>query len=52
MRTFEVIHNNGRSSFVSAKFKKQVVDFFISGKPKKIIIRKDIDPETCFQIAE
>jgi hypothetical protein len=51
LKTFEVITGNGSGHFVSAYTKKQVYDFFITEKPKKIIERKDIDPDTNLNIS-
>lgn len=46
LKTFEVISQNGKSHFISAKTKKSVTDFWVSEKPKRIIERKDIDPKS------
>lgn len=42
MKTYEIITSDNKSRFVSAKNKKQILSFWVSKKPKKIIIRKDI----------
>jgi hypothetical protein len=46
MKTYEIIDQQGKSHYVSAKSKSEVLNFWISEKPKKVIIRKDIDPST------
>lgn len=52
LKSYEVITRNGKSHFVSAYSKKQVEDFWASTKPKKIIERKDINPNTNTKIAD
>lgn len=43
MKTFEVITSDGKSHYVSANTKKEVIGFWVSQKPKKVILRIDID---------
>jgi len=50
LKTFEVITKDGKGHFVSAYYKKNVTDFFLSQNTKKITARKDIDPKTNFII--
>lgn len=49
MKSYEVINQQGKSHYYSAKNKKQVLAF-LSEKPKKIIVRKDIDAKSNFQL--
>jgi len=42
MKTYEIISQDGKSHFISAKTKKEVLKFWVSEKPKKVILRKDI----------
>jgi|JI10StandDraft_1071094.scaffolds.fasta_scaffold7327215_1 hypothetical protein len=44
MKTYEIIGKDGKSHFISAKSKKEVLNFWVSEKPKKVIIRKDVHP--------
>lgn len=52
LKSYEVITHDGKSHFVSATSKKEVAEFWVSSKPKKIIERKDIDPETNTKISK
>lgn len=52
LNSYEVITNDGKSHFVSAYSKKEVADFWQSSKPKKVIERGDIDPETNTNITK
>mgnify|MGYP007100093013 CR=1 FL=1 len=44
MKTYEIISQDGKSHFISAKTKKEVLKFWVSEKPKKVVIRKDVHP--------
>lgn len=44
MKTYEVIDQMGKSHFIGAKSKKQLLDFWVSEKPKKVILRNGIEP--------
>ena len=49
MKSYQVIDQQEKNHYYSAKSKKQVLEF-LSEKPKKLIIRKDIDPKSNFQL--
>lgn len=42
MKTYEVIDQKGKSHYLSAKSKSDVLRFWVSQKPKCIIHRRDI----------
>ena len=44
MKIYEVIDKRGKSHFIGAKSKVELLEFWVSEKPKKVIIRKDVHP--------
>lgn len=51
MKSYEITQSNGSTTYVSAKSKKEVLSFFFNPKPKKIKVRKDINPQDNFKIS-
>lgn len=50
LKSYEVITLDGKSHFLSAKSKKQILLFWQSSTIKKVVLRKDIDPSENFVI--
>jgi len=50
LKSYELISIDGKTHLIAAKSKKDVRDFWLGSKIKKLTLREDIMPESCFII--